>query len=205
MDKKTKGSWLIHHTNKLQGVTNQSGYEKTYLAGKAGILLSAISANQDTTVNNDRLTVLAKAANINTTFELPKLVEVLQQQQLIDTSAGGIAVLGVTTSTALLHTSDLFDSLNHGANEIASIDLAEHASIAPILENDIASDLADMYKLASSDLSQLFSDAEQIGFVDTEKLDSKNTLLFNGNLFRRDATQKSKLFWIRSTHQSRRN
>ena len=192
MDKKTKGSWLIHHTNKLQGVTNQSGYEKTYLAGKAGILLSAISANQSTTVNNDRLTVLAKAANINTTFELPKLIEVLHQQQLIDTSTGGIAVLGVTTTTALQHTSDLFDSLNPGNNEIASIDLAEHASIAPILANDIANDLADMYKLASSDLGQLFSDAEQIGFVDTEKLDSTNTLLFNGNLFRRDATQKIK-------------
>ncbi|HHP2703495.1 TPA: hypothetical protein ACR8U9_004297 [Citrobacter freundii] len=192
MDKKTKGSWLIHHTNKLQGVTNQSGYEKTYLAGKAGILLSAISANQETTVNNDRLTVLAKAANINTTFELPKLVEVLKQQQLIDTSAGGVAVLGVTTTTALQHTSDLFDSLNPGTNEIASIDLAEHASIAPILANDIASDLADMYKLPSSDLGQLFSDAEQIGFVDTEKLDSNNTLLFNGNLFRRDSTQKIK-------------
>ncbi|WP_440481913.1 hypothetical protein [Serratia marcescens] len=192
MDKKTKGSWLIHHTNKLQGVTNQSGYEKTYLAGKAGILLSAISANQETTVNNDRLSVLAKAANINTTFELPKLVEVLQQQQLIDTSAGGVAVLGVTTTTALQHTSDLFDSLNPGTNEIASIDLAEHASIAPILAKDIASDLADMYKLASFDLGQLFSDAEQIGFVDTEKLDSNNTLLFNGNLFRRDSTQKIK-------------
>lgn len=192
MDKKTKGSWLIHHTNKLQGVTNQLGYEKTYLAGKAGILLSAISANQDTTVNNDRLTVLAKAANINTTFELPKLIEVLQQQQLIDKSAGGIAVLGVTTTTALQHTSDLFDSLYPGTSEIASIVLAEHASIAPILANDIASDLADMYKLASSDLSQLFSDAEQIGFVDTERLDSNNTLLFNGNLFRRDATKKIK-------------
>lgn len=162
------------------------------MAGKAGILLSAISANQETTVNNDRLTVLAKAANINTTFELPKLVEVLKQQQLIDTSAGGVAVLGVTTTTALQHTSDLFDSLNPGTNEIASIDLAEHASIAPILANDIASDLADMYKLPSSDLGQLFSDAEQIGFVDTEKLDSNNTLLFNGNLFRRDSTQKIK-------------
>ena len=64
MDKKTKGSWLIHHTNKLQGVTNQIGYEKTFLAGKAGILLSAISSNNQVTVNNDRLTVLAKAANI---------------------------------------------------------------------------------------------------------------------------------------------
>lgn len=125
MDKKTKGSWLIHHTNKLQGVTNQSGYEKTYLAGKAGILLSAISANKDSTVNNDRLSVLAKAANINTTFELPKLIEVLEQKSLVDKSAGGVAVLGVTTTTALQHTADLFDSLSPATNEIASIALAE--------------------------------------------------------------------------------
>lgn len=192
MDKKTKGSWLIHHTNKLQGVTNQVGYEKTYLAGKAGILLSAISANKDTTVNNDRLAVLAKAANINATFELPTLVNVLQQQKLIDKSSGGVAVLGVTTATALQHTSDLFDSLTPGANELASIALAERASVSPILANDVASDLADTYKLAAADLGQLFSDSEQIGFVDTEKLGSNQTLLFNGNLFRRDTTQKIK-------------
>ncbi|MCK4150139.1 hypothetical protein HFK90_23620, partial [Ralstonia pseudosolanacearum] len=86
MDKKTKGSWLIHHTNKLQGITNQAGYEKTFLAGKAGILLSAISSNNHATLNNDRLNVLAQAANINTTFELPKLIEVLKQQQLVDTA-----------------------------------------------------------------------------------------------------------------------
>lgn len=192
MDKKTKGSWLIHHTNKLQGVTNQSGYEKTYLAGKAGILLSAISANKETTVNNDRLAVLAKAASINATFELPKLIEVLQQQKLIDKSSGGVAVLGVTTATALQHTSDLFDSLTPSANEVASIALAERASVAPILANDVASDLADTYNLATADLGQLFSDAEQIGFVDAEKLGSNQTLLFNGNLFRRDTTQKIK-------------
>lgn len=192
MDKKTKGSWLIHHTNKLQGVTNQAGYEKTYLAGKAGILLSAISANKETTVNNDRLAVLAKAANINATFELPKLIEVLQQQKLVDKSSGGVAVLGVTTATALQHTSDLFDSLTPGANELASIALAERASAAPILANDVASDLADTYRLAAADLGQLFSDSEQIGFVDTEKLGSNQTLLFNGNLFRRDTTQKIK-------------
>ncbi len=192
MDKKIKGSWLIHHTNKLQGVTNQSGYEKTYLAGKAGILLSAISANTDTTINNDRLDALAKASNINVTFELPKLIEVLQQQKLIDKSSGGVAVLGVTTATALQHTSDLFDSLTPAANEVASIALAERASVAPILANDVASDLADTYKLAAADLSQLFSEAEQIGFVDAEKLGGNQTLLFNGNLFRRDTTEKIK-------------
>ena len=36
------------------------------------------------------------------------------------------------------------------------------------------------------------SEAEQIGFVDAEKLGGNQTLLFNGNLFRRDTTQKIK-------------
>ncbi|EAP1797281.1 MULTISPECIES: hypothetical protein [Enterobacteriaceae] len=207
MDKKTQGSWLIHHTNKLQGVSNQSGYEKTYLAGKAGILLSAISANKETTINNNRLGVLAKAANINEVFELPKLIDVLQQQRLIDKASGGIAVLGVTTASTLQHTADLFESLSPSASEIASIALAERASVTPILTNDIANDLADMYKLASADLSQLFSDAEQIGFVDTEKLGDNQTLLFNGNLFRRDTTQKIKavLDSMNATEQTKLN
>lgn len=207
MDKKTKGSWLIHHTNKLQGVTNQLGYEKTYLAGKAGILLSAISADKHTTVNNDRLAVLAKAANINTTFELPKLIEVLQQQSLIDKSSGGVAVLGVTTAMALQHTADLFDSLSPATNEVASIALAERASVAPILAKDVATHLADTYKLATADLGQLFTEAEQIGFVDAENIAGNQTLLFNGNLFRRDTTQKIKavLDSLNAEEQSRLN
>ncbi len=109
MDKKTKGAWLIHHTNKLQGVTNQMGYEKTFLAGKAGILLSAISSNDGTTISPERLKTLAQAANINTTFELPKLLEVLRGRQLVDVGTKGVAVLGVTTSAALQHTSEIFE------------------------------------------------------------------------------------------------
>ena len=192
MDKKTKGSWLIHHTNKLQGVTNQTGYEKTFLAGKAGILLSAISSNNQVTVNNDRLTVLAKAANINTTFELPKLIEVLQQQRLIDTASGGIAVLGVTTAKTLQHTSDIFDALAPGSTEVASIALAELASIEPVLASQVAVKLADFYKLGKAEISQLMLEAEQVGFVDAEKLSAAESLLFNGNLFRRETTKKIK-------------
>ncbi|WP_027665688.1 hypothetical protein [Rhizobium leguminosarum] len=192
MDKKTQGSWLIHHTNKLQGVTNQAGYEKTFLAGKAGILLSAISANRGITVNNDRLMVLAQAANINTTFELPKLIDVLEQQKLVDKSAGGIAVLGVTTSTALERTSDIFESLSPRPQEAATISLAERASISPVLTKDVAEELGHSFSLIKSDLNQLFSDSETIGFVDTERLGTDETLLFNGNLFRRDTTQKIK-------------
>lgn len=192
MDKKTTGSWLIHHTNKLQGVTTQHDYENTFLAGKSGILLSAISANNDITVNHDRLSVLAKAANINSTFELPKLIEVLKKQELIDTTATGIAVLGVTTSTALQHTSDLFEALTPTPLENASIMLAERASQAPILKVDISEELADTYKLSQLQLDQVLHDAETIGFVDTENLSDKEKLMFNGHLFRRDTTQKIK-------------
>lgn len=207
MDKKTKGSWLIHHTNKLQGVTNQTGYEKTFLAGKAGILLSAISSNNQITVNNDRLTVLAKAANINTTFELPKLIEVLQQQQLIDAAGGGIAVLGVTTAKTLQHTSDIFDALAPGSTEVATIALAELASLEPVLAGQVAVQLADSYQLGKAEIVQLMSDAEQIGFVDAEKLSPGETLLFNGNLFRRETTRKIKavLDSLTSAEQSKLN
>jgi len=207
VDKKTKGSWLIHHTNKLQGVTNQTGYEKTFLAGKAGILLSAISSNNQVTVNNDRLTVLAKAANINTTFELPKLIEVLQQQQLIDTAGGGIAVLGVTTAKTLQHTSDIFDALAPGSTEVATIALAELASLEPVLAGQVAVELADSYHLGMAEIGQLMSDAEQIGFVDAEKLSPGETLLFNGNLFRRETTRKIKavLDSLTSAEQSKLN
>jgi len=47
-------------------------------------------------------------------------------------------------------------------NEVASIALAERASVAPILANDVASDLADTYKLAAADLGQLFSQETKI-------------------------------------------
>lgn len=207
MDKKTKGSWLIHHTNKLQGITNQAGYDKTFLAGKAGILLSAISSNNHATLNNDRLNLLAQAANINTTLELPKLIEVLKQQQLVDTANGGVAVLGVTTAKTLQHTSDIFDALAPGASEVASIALAEKASIEPVLSGHVSTELADFYKLATPDIQRLMSDAEQIGFVDAEHLGAGQTLLFNGNLFRRETTRKIKavLDSLSSAEQSKLN
>jgi hypothetical protein len=190
MDKKVAGSWLIHHTNKLQGISSQSEYEKIFMAGKAGILLSAISADQDITINNDRLKVLASASNINTLMELPMLIDVLQKQGLIDKSSKGISVLGVTPRMALQHTADLFDSLEPKSNELASIALAERASIAPVLITEIGQELGDAFKLRSSELKQFFKDAETIGFVDAEKVSDTQTMLFNGNLFRRDTTKK---------------
>jgi hypothetical protein len=192
MDKKTKGCWLIHHTNKLQAVTNQLGYEKTFLAGKAGILLSAISANKEIMIGSQRLKTLAQATNINITFELPKLIEVLRSKELIDSTSNGIAVLGVTTSSALKHTAEIFDSLSPAKKERAALDLAERASIEPVSESAVAEELGDIYQLPKTDIGQTLYDAEEIGFVDVENLGKKEKLLFNGNLFRRESTKKIK-------------
>lgn len=190
MDKKLKGSWLIHHTNKLQTITNQSGYENTYLSGKAGILLSAISSNNEINISKQRLDILAKAANINTTFELPKLVEVLSQRELIDVTGNSIAILGVTTPFVLQHTSDIFDSLQPTAQENATIDLAERASLHPIKLSETSEELADTFRLGTAEVEQVIYDSEQIGFVDVEHLGRDDKLLFNGNLFRRETAKK---------------
>lgn len=192
MDKKIKGSWLIHHTNKLQGVTNQRGYGKTFLAGKAGILLSVISSNNELTISRQRVETLAEASNINTEFELPRLLDVLSSKGLIDTTSNGIAVLGITTSSALQHTSDIFDSSAPAAQENAALELAERASLAPINETKVTEELADLHHFAQAEISQVLFDSEEIGFVDVEKIDEKEKLLFNGNLFRRETIKKIK-------------
>lgn len=192
MDKSLKGSWLIHHTNKLQSVINQAGFEKTYLSGKSGILLSAISSNDEIIISQQKLETLAQASNINVLAELPILINVLKKRELIDVLGDNIAVLGVTTSSALQHTSDIFDSLQPNSQENAVIDLAEQASLEPVKLSEISENLADTYKLDNYAIEQLMFDSEQIGFVDVENLDGTDKLLFNGNLFRRETARKVK-------------
>lgn len=193
MDKKITGSWLIHHTNKLQNVNNQAGYENTYMAGKAGILLSAISADKQLVIDDSRLKVLATAANINVKFELPPLLQVLEDKELIDKGTKGIAVLGVTSASTLQHTADIFEGLGPSPTEMAALSLAEIASNEPVRNNEAAEALGDEFKLGKQDVNSLLHDAEQIGFVDAEKIGSDEKLFFNGNLFRRDTTKKIKL------------
>jgi len=78
MDAKTKGAWLVHHTHKLEQVSGVQEFTTIYADGKAAILLSAVSASDQTSLPMSRVEVLAKASNINTLLELPKLLELLQ-------------------------------------------------------------------------------------------------------------------------------
>lgn len=194
MEKKVEGSWIIHHTAKLQGVMNQQGYEKTYAAGKAGILLSAISSDYtEGRVSKERLNTLASASGINTLFELPTILSTLKQRELIDQSASGeTVVLGVSSATVLTHTSDIFSSLDPSAIESAAIELAELASQSPVEVRQAKEFIEDTACISRDDTARLFHDAQHIGFADFESLDSETQLIFNGNLFRREESRKIK-------------
>lgn len=190
MDKKVKGAWLVQQTGKLQNVNNQATYENTYHAGKAGILLSALSSDDQAVLGTEKVEALAKASSITTKLELPSLLETLKQQGLIETGEGGIEVLGVTTAATLQHTADIFDGLEPSNTEQAALSLSEKCSHRPHDQNEVREEIADLHKLSQSSLDTLCQESEEIGFVDVERLDSSSALYFNGNLFRRESAHK---------------
>lgn len=186
---KTQGAWLIHHANKLQTV-NTTAFDNIKTAGKAGILLSALSTSEEFTLNQNKVDALAKEANISK-LEQRALLDILQANELIDIGQSGIAILGLTTSTTLEHTSKIFQSQEPDKTELASILLSERISEMPYKREDILTEISDLYKIDSNSLSSFQQNIEQIGLVDVENIDNQHTLYFNGNLFKRENTKKT--------------
>jgi hypothetical protein len=190
MDKKTTGAWLVYQTAKLQRVEKQSSFENTFLAGKTAILLSAISSDSESRITTARLEALSKAAGVNTKTELPIILETLKDRDLVDVGSSAIEVLGVTTAATLTHAADIFEDLTPTNVERAAIDLSERASDRPEDKSRLLQVISDDFRLSAADSSALFTECEQIGFVDVERIDDTRTLYFNGNLFRREDTDK---------------
>lgn len=193
MDKQTEGAWLIHHTNKLQTVTNQHEFEDTFIAGKSGILLSAISSEDTLFIEDERLKALARASDINTRLELPVILPLLKDRNLIDVGTDGIEVLGVTSSSTLKHTSDIFHDFQPSKGETAALMLAERASQKPLDAKQIKEELSDVFLLSNSAVDDILYSSEKIGFIDTENVDDLTKIYFNGNLFRRESAKKTKM------------
>lgn len=190
VDKKTEGAWLVHHSNKLQTVTGAVEFQDIEFAGKCGILLSALAADQETSLNTPKVEAIAKAANLNVHTDLPAILKKLKERQLIDRSISGIAVLGLTTQTVLSHTADIFQSTGPNGKEQAAIFLAEETSRAPAVEKQLTEMLADTHKLSKETTRALLEQSVTIGFVDTQPLDASTRLFFNGNLFRVENAKK---------------
>ncbi|MBK8015114.1 MAG: hypothetical protein IPK13_27685 [Deltaproteobacteria bacterium] len=189
MDHKTKGAWVVHHARKLASVTNPIEYENILTAGRAGILLSALSADDQIVLPNDRVHAIRKAAQINSA-EFPALLEQLKKAGLIQVNASAVEVLGVSTQNVLVHTANLYAAQPITAREEAVIHLAEATSALPLEYDIVVEEIADTFKLPGAEAGECVNQSEEIGFVDAESIDEKRKLYFNGNIFRKDNTAK---------------
>ena len=191
MTKEQTGAWVIHHAQKLNSIKEIPDYDAIKIAGKAGILLSAISASTEHTITSDKLKKLANASGI-TTLEIDPLLDILEKSALIECSKNNseINVLGVTSHSILSHTTEIFKNRNPSTSEEAVLVLAEESSIQPQKEHNISKYLSDTFKISGKDIAGLLIDSRNIGFVDSESIGSEN-LFFNGHLFRRDTISKT--------------
>lgn len=188
-NKNTVGAWLLHHDQKLQR-TQTTEFESIVVAGRSTRLLSAISQESQSAISKKRATELARGLGIRE-IELSGFLNTLQDHGLIDIGKKGIDVLGVSQVHLLGHASDIFESRSPLGIDKAVIELAERGSHEPVRRRDCEEEIADVYSLDGQEMDDLFSQSEQIGFVDYET-EGKQKLYFNGSLFKRGEAEKVK-------------
>ncbi len=169
------------------------------------MLLSALSTSEQITISNEKLKILAQAANISS-LECNALLQILKDHQLIDISSKGtVGILGLTTETTLTHTSNIFYGQKPKNSEIAAIAISEEISSAPRDRNIVLEKMADEHHLDFATLNAFRNNIEEMGLVDVEKIDDSKTLYFNGNLFKRkDAGKIEKVLGTLTLEEQRR-
>lgn len=193
MKKTTTGAWLVHHSKKLDLVQATGQFDKVELAGKAGRLLALISENDETTLSQEQLSELARSASISPAMELPVVISHLEQQQLLDRSVSGVAVVGLTTTGILRNSASIFESLEPSAAEQASITVAESASSVPLSRAEAIAAISDTHQVASREAANLASDFAEHGFVDLKRVgetDAPQDVFYNGKVFEVDNAKK---------------
>jgi hypothetical protein len=191
MDDKTKGAWLVHHTMKLQKI-REPLFENISFAGKCGLLLSQLSSDQQAVLANTKVKALSMAVNIHPKTELPSILKELEDKRLIKQSSQAVECIGLTSSSALLHTAQIYEANEKRPEEDAVLTLAEEASKIPQFESDLIRVISDNFKIPTIETKKLISTASQIEFTDKQEIDGTHSLIFNGNLFRFENPYKVK-------------
>lgn len=192
MERRTKGAWLVHHSDKLTRVDGAGDFESIELAGRCGRLLSSLAANDQLKLERRTIEALSRALSINTKVALPGLLKTLSDRRLIDIGTNGdIEVLGLTTSAVLEHSADIFEQSSPSSLEHATLDIAELCSSQPVPEGSLLQLVSDTKKIASDAAADFLQTIEEVGFVDTSG-EGTDKLYFNGHIFRKDPTKVHK-------------
>lgn len=192
MEDQTKGAWIVHHAGKIEECGSAGGMDNLRKAGNCGMLLSALTGSKQSQLGMDKVKILAEAAGLDLTYQLPSLLDTLESQALIDRGSDAIEVLGLTTRGVLEHTSKILTNLSPQPIELASLDAAEQCSHAPRTNAELSGYLGDQYQLASGNLSTLISNIELLNLCDVEPFDKSTKVYFNGSLFRGNSLKKTK-------------
>ena len=189
--KENTGAWIIHHGRKLSAHTRgRAEYPAIDLAAQAATLLVRLGETNEVTLTQEEVRAVALAAGLNPNYELPGLLQTLEDKRLIDQAGTEVALLGITTRGALGHANDIFEDASPTTLERASIDLAEIVSETPKRRTNLAELIGDTHAISRKNVNEFLDSAEGIGFVDAEDLGG-DRVLFNGNLFRRDNIAKA--------------
>lgn len=192
MKRKIKGAWIIHHAKKIQTTTNQD-FDSIGFAGKCGLFLSAISASTQEQLSTKKLEALSKANYISPKTELPAILNELQNQRLISKGKGGIEVLALTGQTILEYTATIFNESSHDSHEEAIIDISEKASDAPLTAKFAEEYISDNYSISGREAKETIATGCGLTFFDSETISKNESLLFNGNLFRKKDIKKTNI------------
>ncbi len=191
LDKETQGAWIVHHGRKIAlDVSAPSEFPVLDETAKATELLIRLSQSEETTLRNNEVEAVARAACLNPRSELPHYLEILENRRLIDRAPGEVRVLGLTTRATLRHAADMLADAGPSKVELAAIDLGELTSQAPQDLRRAKEFIGDTYELTMQDSVDFLNRAVGLGFVDCEG-EGGDGLLFNGNLFKRDTVAKS--------------
>jgi len=191
LEKETKGAWIIHHGRKIAlDVTAPAEFPVLDESAKAAELLMRLSQSDAVTLTKQETEAVARAAHLNPRSELPHYLGILKNRRLIDVSAEEVHVLGLTSRATLSHACDILTDAGPSTYEEAAVDLAELTSQSPQSLMRACEFIGDMHKLSSGDTQDFVQRSIEVGFVDYEG-ESRDGLLFNGNLFKRDTVAKS--------------
>ena len=166
---RSKGAWVVHHGQKTAATVNGAAeFPALDAAGKAASLLSQLAASDQAILDKTRVDALAKAAGLNPRIELPELLKVLERRRVIQTSATGVEVLGLSSAATVQHAADIFEDQEPTTEERASIALAELTSVAPTPQAQTMEFISDEFKLLSAQAQEFLFRSETVGFVDAE-------------------------------------
>lgn len=187
MDNKTKGAWLLAQSKSLDAVNGAGRLENIQYAGRTGRLYNLLRRNMEgtftSTIDAVDVTRICQLNGIDRSARETGLT-VLQREGRIDVASNGsISVLGATSTAVLEATANIFEACSPSDEEQAVIYLSEKVAERPVVRQDAAEYVADMFKIASRQTSELIDICKATAILD-ESEDKGHTILFNNNTFR---------------------